>query len=178
MGASSPSGPEPTHCRGFTIILRHTKFDRPSLDEWSARCRNLYLTTHTHTTLTRDRLPCPPPTPGIGTQNPSKRAATEPVLRRAATGTFQTQIFVSVIQYEMSLCVLQFSGVKLFIYFILIRLVVSGSINKHTNKQKNCVLHCTFVMKVPECDCNETNCVAHCCIEALMCCAWLPSWVG
>jgi hypothetical protein len=35
----------------------HTTVDRTSLDEWSVRRRDFYLTTHT--TLTRDRHPCP-----------------------------------------------------------------------------------------------------------------------
>jgi hypothetical protein len=32
--------------RGFTITLRHTTLGRTPLDEWSARRRDLYLTTH------------------------------------------------------------------------------------------------------------------------------------
>jgi hypothetical protein len=32
--------------RGFTISLRHTTFSRTPLDEWPARRRDLYLTTH------------------------------------------------------------------------------------------------------------------------------------
>jgi hypothetical protein len=34
------------HYRGCTIPHRHTTFDRTPLDQWSARRRNLYLTTH------------------------------------------------------------------------------------------------------------------------------------
>jgi hypothetical protein len=33
-------------CWGFTITLRHTTVGRTPLDEWSARRRDLYLTTH------------------------------------------------------------------------------------------------------------------------------------
>ena len=36
--------------------IRQTTLGRTVLDEWPARCRDLYLTTHT---LTRDRHPCP-----------------------------------------------------------------------------------------------------------------------
>jgi hypothetical protein len=32
--------------RGFTITLKHTTLGRTPLDEWSARRRDLYLTTH------------------------------------------------------------------------------------------------------------------------------------
>jgi hypothetical protein len=32
--------------QGFTITLRNTTLGRTALDEWSARRRDLYLTTH------------------------------------------------------------------------------------------------------------------------------------
>jgi hypothetical protein len=44
--ATSPSGPRPPFCRGFTITLRHTRLGRTPPDERSARLRDLYLTTH------------------------------------------------------------------------------------------------------------------------------------
>jgi len=34
------------HCWGFKMTLRHTILGRTHLDEWSARRRSLYLTTH------------------------------------------------------------------------------------------------------------------------------------
>ena len=43
---NSPSGPRPPHFRGSMITLRHTKHGRTPLDEWSARRRDLYPTTH------------------------------------------------------------------------------------------------------------------------------------
>ena len=46
MAVRPDSGPWP-YLRGFTITLRHTTFGRTSLDEWSARIRDLYLTKHT-----------------------------------------------------------------------------------------------------------------------------------
>jgi hypothetical protein len=45
-GATTPSGAGPPHYRGFTITLRHNTLSRTPLDEWSARRRDLYLTTH------------------------------------------------------------------------------------------------------------------------------------
>jgi hypothetical protein len=45
-GPTVPSGPGPARYRGFTIILRHTTLGRTPLDGWSARRRDLYLTTH------------------------------------------------------------------------------------------------------------------------------------
>jgi hypothetical protein len=41
----SPSGPGLSFCGGIMITLRHNTFGRTPLDEWSARSRNLYLTT-------------------------------------------------------------------------------------------------------------------------------------
>jgi len=49
-GLTAPSGPGPLWYQSFTITLRHTTFGRTPLDEWSARHRDVYLTTHnTHT---------------------------------------------------------------------------------------------------------------------------------
>jgi len=46
QGMKAPSGPGPPHCRGFMIALRHTTLDRTPLDKWSARAKDLCLTTH------------------------------------------------------------------------------------------------------------------------------------
>ena len=43
---NNPSGPKSPHWRGFTTTLRHTTVGRTPLDEWSARLRDLYRTTH------------------------------------------------------------------------------------------------------------------------------------
>ena len=54
---NSPSGPRSPHYQGFTITLRHTTLGRTPLDAWSARRRDIYLTTHnTHNRQT----PMPP----------------------------------------------------------------------------------------------------------------------
>jgi hypothetical protein len=45
-GATALSGPGPPNYQGLTITLRHTTLDRTPLDEWLARRRDLYLTTH------------------------------------------------------------------------------------------------------------------------------------
>ena len=44
--ATAPSESGPPHYRGFTITLGHTTLGRTPLGEWSARRRDLYLTTH------------------------------------------------------------------------------------------------------------------------------------
>jgi hypothetical protein len=43
---NSRNGPGPPHYRSFTITLRHTTLGGTTLDEWSARRRDLYQTTH------------------------------------------------------------------------------------------------------------------------------------
>ena len=43
---NSPSGPRPPHYPGFMITFRHATVGRTPLYEWSARRRDLYLTTH------------------------------------------------------------------------------------------------------------------------------------
>jgi len=43
--ATANSATGSPHCPGFTITLRHTTFGRTSLDEWSSRRTDLYLTT-------------------------------------------------------------------------------------------------------------------------------------
>ena len=54
-GSTAPRGPRPPNYRGFMITIRHATVGRTPLDEWSARCRDLYLTTHNN----HKRHPCP-----------------------------------------------------------------------------------------------------------------------
>jgi hypothetical protein len=53
---NSHSGPRPPHYWGFMITLRHTTVGRTPLDKWSARRRDLYLTTR-NTRPRRDSHP-------------------------------------------------------------------------------------------------------------------------
>jgi hypothetical protein len=76
-GATAPSGPGSPRYRGFTITHRHTTLGRIPLDEWSARRRDIYLTTHN--THKRQDIHAPG---GIRTRNPSKRSATDSRVRR------------------------------------------------------------------------------------------------
>jgi hypothetical protein len=73
-GTTAPSGPRPPHYQGFMITLRHTTLGRTCLDEWPARLRDLYLTTH-NAQETKIHA-----SDGIWTHNPSKRAAADPHL--------------------------------------------------------------------------------------------------
>jgi len=74
MAQQPHSEPRPPHCRGFMIILRHTKLSLTPLDERLARSRDHYLTKSD----THKRHSCPR---GIRSRNPSKRGATDPRLK-------------------------------------------------------------------------------------------------
>ena len=52
----APSGPRPPQYRGFKITRRHITLGKSPLDKWSARRRDLYLTTHN----THKRQTCMP----------------------------------------------------------------------------------------------------------------------
>jgi len=45
-GSTAPIGHRPPYCWGFKITLRHTTLGGTPLQEWSARRRNLHLTTN------------------------------------------------------------------------------------------------------------------------------------
>jgi hypothetical protein len=82
-GSTAPSGAGPPHYRRFTLTLRHITVGRTSLDEWSARLRYLYPTTHnTHNRQTCRRRDSNPQSP----QASGRRPAT---LDRAAIGICQ-----------------------------------------------------------------------------------------
>ena len=95
-GTTAPNGPGPSQCPSFTITLRHTMLGRTRLNEWSARRRDLYLTTHnTHNRQTS--------TPSAGIE-PSISASERPqthALGRAATGigTNSIHLYMCIIQY-------------------------------------------------------------------------------
>jgi hypothetical protein len=77
-GARAPSGPGPPHYRCFTITLRHITFGRTPLDEWSARRRDLYLTTHNRQTSM--------PSAGFEPAIPASERPQTHALDRGATG--------------------------------------------------------------------------------------------
>jgi hypothetical protein len=90
LARQPPRGPGPPHSRGFfDHTQRCTTVGRTPLDEWSARRRDLYLTTHnTHNRRTSM------PTGGIGPHNLGRRAADD--LRLRPRGHWDRH-FVSVI---------------------------------------------------------------------------------
>jgi hypothetical protein len=45
-GETIPAGPGPHNYRSFTFTLRHTTLCKTPLDEWSARCRDVYVSAH------------------------------------------------------------------------------------------------------------------------------------
>jgi hypothetical protein len=77
----SPSESRPPHYQGFTITLRHTTIGRTPLDEWSARRRDLYLTTY----KTLKRQTSMPPA-GFEPVIPARERPETDALDRAATG--------------------------------------------------------------------------------------------
>jgi hypothetical protein len=79
-GAKAPSSPAP-HYRGFTMTSRHTAFGRTPLGEWSARRRDLYLTTHN----THNRQISMPPV-GFEPAIPASQRPQTHAFDRAATG--------------------------------------------------------------------------------------------
>ena len=81
VGATAHRRPGSPHYRGFTITLRHTTLDRIPMNGWSARRRDLYLTTHTtHKRLT-SMLPA-----GFKPAIPASEWPKTHALDRAATG--------------------------------------------------------------------------------------------
>jgi hypothetical protein len=56
-GETASSGPEPPHCRGFTITLSFTPHSVGLL--WTGDQPDAEISTWQHTALTRERHPCP-----------------------------------------------------------------------------------------------------------------------
>jgi len=73
-GPIAPSGSRPPHYRGFMITLRHATVGKTPLDKWSARRRDLYLTTSN----TQKNIHA---SGGIRPYNPSKLEAADQSLR-------------------------------------------------------------------------------------------------
>jgi hypothetical protein len=81
QGSTAHSEPRPPHYRGFMITHRQTTLDRTPLDEWSARPRDLYLTTHN----THDRQ-ISTPSDGLEPAIPASKQPQNHALDSAATG--------------------------------------------------------------------------------------------
>jgi hypothetical protein len=105
----SSIGPRTPHCWDFEITLNDTRthtgrdtLSRTPLDEWSARRRDLYLTTQ-HSSETDIHAPG-----GIRTHNPSKRAAIDRHLRlhghrnRGGGGCLNTLLHTAVVERKTS----------------------------------------------------------------------------
>jgi hypothetical protein len=80
-GVTASSRPRLPHYRGLTITLRHIIVGRTALNEWSARCRDVYLTTHN----THERQASMPP-PEFVPRIPASEQLQTHALDRAATG--------------------------------------------------------------------------------------------
>ena len=85
--------------RGFVVTLRHTTLDRATLDEWSARHRDLYLTTsNTH----KRQIPMPPA--GFEPTIPASERPQTHALDRAATGISNYLCLLSHKIHELTAC--------------------------------------------------------------------------
>ena len=76
-----------------TITVRHTTVGRTPLHQWSARRRDLYLTTHN----THNTHPCPPPPPmGFEPAIPANERLQAHALDRAATGIGDMYVYIHI----------------------------------------------------------------------------------
>ena len=88
-GETAPGGPGSPHYRSFTIILRHTTLGRTPLDEWSARRRDLCLTTHN---IHKRQISMPPT--GFESTIPASERSQTHVLDRADTGIGEEGLYM------------------------------------------------------------------------------------
>ena len=85
----APSGSGPSHYRDLTIKIRHNILGTIPLDEWTARCRDLHLSTHN---IHKRQIFMPR---RDSNPNLSKRAATDTRLRTCGDWDWhQTLLFV------------------------------------------------------------------------------------
>ena len=90
--------------RGFAFTLRHTTLDRTPLDYWSARRRDLYLTTHnTHKGQTF--------TPQAG-------------FKPAIPAHLYLQVYFTSITSNTTFTYLDFPEFKIFLYFLYQQMTV------------------------------------------------------
>jgi hypothetical protein len=80
--AAAPSGPGSPRYRGFTVTHWHTTLGRTPLNEWSARRRDLYLTTHPTLNNRQTFMSLP----GFELAFPARERPQTHALDRAATG--------------------------------------------------------------------------------------------
>ena len=98
-GLTAPTGPGPLRYQGFTITLRHTTFGRTALDEWSARRRDVYLTTHNTHTRQSSMLPA-----GFEPAVPANERPKTHALYRVVTGIGNNsliQFYCSTVYYPI-----------------------------------------------------------------------------
>jgi len=103
-GAISPSGLGPPQYRGFTIKLRHTTHGKTPLEEWSARRRDLYLTTH-KTHKRQHKMPCSdsnPQSQQASDRRPTPYTAYKVIYSLQPTGCFMCHRFESRIPRSSS----------------------------------------------------------------------------
>ena len=151
-GATAPSGPRSPHYRGFIITLRHTTLCRTPLYEWSARRRDLYLTTHN----THNRQTSMPPA-GFEPAIPTTERPQTHALYRAATGIFKDNMHLKFLFLDSSwnLDPGVFDGLSAWVTvcvvlcFISLVLLVVSSCWQYTVRHKTMMKQCCIC----KCDC-------------------------
>jgi hypothetical protein len=117
----------------FTRFLDHTQWratvGRTPLDEWSARHRDLYLTTHnTHKT---DEHPC---LGGIQTHNCSRRAAVD--LRLRPRGHWEQRL-IHTTSYKFQICNIPNYAYLFITYWLMISAIQTTQIWTVRRSMKN-----------------------------------------
>jgi hypothetical protein len=113
-GATASSGPGPPHYWGFTITLTHTTLGRIPLVEWSARRRDLYLTTHN----THKRQTFMPPV-GFEPKIPASERPQTHALDRAATGIGDFKMTIRKCAVNITIIF-----IILYYYYVIIIIII------------------------------------------------------
>ena len=92
---NSPIGPRFPHYRGFMITLRHNTISRTSLDELSARSRDLYLKETQYSQETDIHAPA-----GFEPTIPASELPQTYALDRSATGIGKPLVYVTQYMFQ------------------------------------------------------------------------------
>jgi hypothetical protein len=141
LGATTPSEPGPLHYRRFTISLRYTTLGRAPLDQWSARRRYLYLTTHTRQTSV--------PPNGFEPAIPASERPQTHALERAATGignqSYSKRNYTVYNLHTWTWCI--------GIVRALFQLIVRGTLSNANDYARHayCMSYCVIIWRLRSC---------------------------
>ena len=132
---NSCSGPGSPHYRGFMITLGHTTLGRTPLDEWSARRRDLYFTTHN----IHNRETSMPPA-GFEPKIPAGERPQTHALDSAVTGIGLSNKYNTEIQAKFNMCIEYRSIYKLWTRWQCRALRLCH----HTFKKRSSIIGCVL----------------------------------